>query len=137
MEPIIVRKRSSHRIFAAVFSIISLILIGVFAAHIGIIKALIASIPLLLILVPMFLYYFSWHLDFGRSHIVKHLFFRETRRYSYIQLRDVEKRFYGKEGYCITMTFLDGRTIWFRMDDEQAAQAIKKLKKHRSIRTPK
>ena len=94
-------------------------------------------IPILVILTPWTLYYLSWNIRFEEKMIVKSVFFRETNRFSYSMLREVVKRYYySEQNFTIRMSFVNGKTLQFRMDDENADKAARELKKHCSIKTP-
>lgn len=51
-------------------------------------------------------------------------------------LREVVKSFYASErNFTVRMYFVDGKVLQFRMDDENATQAVKTLLRHGSIKT--
>ena len=76
-------------------------------------------------------------MKFEEKVIVKCIFFTEISRCSYSTLRDVVKRYYTSErNFTIRMHFTNGKTLQFRMDDENAEKAVKVLQKYCSIKIP-
>lgn len=133
---VVVRKCKSHRVAIGVFSILAVVIITFCVLSFGVLEAILLYVPVLLIVTPMMLYYSTWQLRFEEKAIVKRLFFREVSRCSYVQLREVKKRYYVSErDYCVVMCFTDGKKFQFRMDDEGALQAVKTLQRHCSIKT--
>ena len=136
-KAIIVKKCKSHRIGIAVFAILMLIILTVCVLSLHSAAALLLYIPTLVILVPLTLYYLTWNIRFEEKVIVKRVFFLKISRFSYSELREAVKRYYTSErNFTIRMHFSNGKTLQFRMDDENAEKAVKALHKHCSIRTP-
>jgi hypothetical protein len=95
---------------------------------------LLICIPLLLPMIFLAMYYSTWQLRFDKKYIVKRLFFKEVKRYSYAQLQKVVKEHYiSEQQICVIMHLVDGKTLHFRMDDDGAIQALKQLSGHRTI----
>ena len=133
---IIVNKCKGHRVFIDVFSVVAVAAITICVVCLNMPVALLLHLPILLIVVPMVLYYSTWQLHFEEQYILKRVFFRDTKKYSYTQLREVTRRYYTSgNNFCVIMYFSDGTRIKFRMDDDGAAQAVKELQRHRSIKT--
>ena len=79
----------------------------------------------------------TWNIRFEDKTIVKSAFFADLSKFSYSALRDVVKRYYTSErNFTIRRHFTNGKTLQFRMDDENAEKAVKVLQKHCSIKTP-
>lgn len=131
-----VKKCKSHRIFICIFSGVMLAVITVLVLRLHMAVAMLFYIPLLAFVVPVTLYYTTWQLRFGKNKIEKKVFFRKTKSYSYGQLQEVVKGYYSSENnHCIRMHFSDGKTLQFRLDDENAAKAEKRLQKRCSFKT--
>ena len=130
---VIIKKCKSHRIFAAVFSLFLLGLLTALVIPIGI-EGLLLCIPLLLILLPLDLYYFTWQIRLEPKAVVKRIFFRETHRYLYSELKEVVKRHsLAERDLCIILIFRDQKMLSFRRMDDGYSAALKKLKHHGSI----
>lgn len=133
---ITVRKCKSHRAIIGVFSAVVVCLIVICVVYLNTPVALLLFLPILPIVTPMVLYYFTWQLHFDDKYIWKRVFFRETKKYSYAEFREVKRRYYTSENnFCVIMYFSDGRRIKFRMDDDGAGKAVKELQRHRSIKS--
>ena len=129
-----VKKCKKHRYVARFFTL----LLAAFPVILVItdqqsLLALVGCLPLLLS-VPMMLYYETWQIRFTAQGIEKSLFFRKTKRYSYVQLQEVTKGYYTSErDIVIRMVFTDKKAMQFRKDDENAEIAERRLQKHCSI----
>ena len=136
-KAIVVKKSKSHQAGIAVLAILIFVILTVCILPLYSVAALLLYIPTMIILAPLTLYYLTWNIRFEEKVIVKSVFFAEISRFSYSALREVVKRYYTSErNFTIRMHFMNGKTIQFRMDDENAEKAVKALLKHRSIKTP-
>ena len=136
-KAIVIKKRKSHRVVITVFSILMLAILTACVLELHGAVALLLYIPPLVILVPFTLYYLTWNIRFDEKFIVKSVFFIEMNRFSYSTLREVNKRYFSSEqNFAIRMHFMNGKTLQFRMDDENADRAVKIIQKHCSIRNP-
>ena len=136
-ETVIVKKCKAHRIGIVVFSIVMLTVLTfcVVAMHTPV--AILFYIPVLIILSPMVLYYLTWQIRFDKKGIVRYIFGKKARKYSFTMLREAVKSYYVSErNFTVRMHFIDGKVLQFRMDDENAVQAVKILQRHCSIRNP-
>lgn len=134
---IVVKKCKSHRITLAVFVTIMLVILTVFVWILHSPVALLLYIPPLVIFAPMALFFLTWNIRFEETQIVHSVFFREIHRFPYSMLREVVKRYYTSErNFTIRMHFANGKTLHFRMDDENAEKAVRAIQKHCSIKTP-
>ena len=132
---IVVRKCKTRRMFLAVFAAFVLVAITISAISLNDPAVLLFNIPILVIIAPMAIYFFSWQLYFDENQVQKRVFFRKVKTYSYVQLREVKRRYYTSENnFCVCMVFSDGKSIKFRMDDDGAQTAINELHRHRSIK---
>jgi hypothetical protein len=136
-KAIVLKKCKGHRIGIVAFSVAMLAVLTFCVIALRSAAAILLYIPILVILGPLTLYYLSWNIRFEEKVIVKRVFFREINRFSYSMLREVVKRYYTSErNFTICMHFVNGKTLQFRMDDENAGKATKKLQKYCSIKTP-
>ena len=136
-KAIVLKKCKSHRVGIVAFSVAILAVLTVCVIALRSAVAILLYIPILVILAPLTLYYLSWNIQFEEKVIVKSVFFRETNRFSYSMLREAVKRYYTSErNFTIRLHFVNGKTLQFRMDDESADKAMKKIQKHCSIKTP-
>ena len=85
------------------------------------------------IVLPLWLYYESWQIVFGTDGITKKVFLSSGRSYYWHQLRSVQHRHSYTEGQQIIMEFTDGKTLVFRLEDQNASKALSKISTHRSI----
>ncbi len=135
-KKVIVRRCESHRIGFSLGCVLMLILAAGSVPLLGWPVGAVLLIPVLTILGPMTLYYLTWQMRFEEKEIVRSVCYRKTRRYSYTMLRNVTRDFYYSErDYAVHMDFADGRTLRFRMRDENATEAVSVLKSHCSIKT--
>ena len=136
-KTVIVRKCKAHRMGLLVFSLLVLAVLTACVIAMQTPAAILLYIPFLIILSPMALYYLTWQIRFEDKEIVRSVFARKTRTYSFTMLRKVVKSYYLSEhNFSVRMYFLDDKTLQFRMDDENAIQAVKILQRHCSIKTP-
>ena len=136
-KAVVVRKCKSHRTGIAVFGILMFVILTIIILSFHSAAALLLYIPPMIILVHLTLYYLTWNIRFEDKTIVKSAFFADLSKFSYSALRDVVKRYYTSErNFTIRMHFTNGKTLQFRMDDENAEKAVKVLQKHCSIKTP-
>ena len=134
---IIVRKCKAHRTGLLVFSLLVLAVLTACVIAMQTPAAILLYIPFLIMLSPMALYYLTWQIRFEDKEIVRCVFGRKTSTYSFTMLREVVKSYYVSErNFTVRMYFLDGKMFQFRMDDENAIQAVKILQRHCSIKTP-
>ena len=136
-KPVIVKKCKHHRIGIVFLSIFLLAVLTVCVIATRTPVAILLYIPPLMLLFPMVLYYLTWQIRFEEEVIVRTVLGRKTRTYSFTMLREVVKRYYISElNNIVRMVFSDGKVLQFRMDDENAVQAVKILQRHCSIKTP-
>ena len=133
---VVVRRCKSHCIGFSLGCILMLMLAVACVPFFGWPVGVLMAIPVLVILGPMTLYYLTWQIRFEEKEIVRRVCFRKTRRYAYAMLRSASRGFYMSErDYVVHMDFADGKTLRFRMGDENAAKAVAVLKRHCSIET--
>ena len=136
-KTIVIQKCKSHRIGIAAFAILMFVILTVVVLSLHSASALLLYIPPLVIFAPLTLYFLTWNIRFEEKVIVKRVFFSEISSFSYSELREAVKRYYTSErNFTIRMHFVNGKTLQFRADDENADKAIHALQKHCSIKTP-
>ena len=130
----IVKKRKSHRILILSFWLLTLGFMIISVINMRDPKIFLIFIPILIPITLLGIYYYTWQLYLDQKYIVKRLFFREVKRYSYAQIQKIVKEhFVSEQQLCVVVYFVDGKTIHFRMDCDSAIQAVKILSKHRTI----
>ena len=135
-KTVIVKKCRSHRIGITVFCVAIFVALTVCVLAMRTPAALLLYVPFLVIAVPAALYFLTWQIRFGEKEVCRRVFFRDSKPYSYAMLREVVKNYYVSErNVTVRMHFTDGKTLQLRMDDENAATAIKVLQKHCSFKT--
>ena len=134
---IVIKKCKSHRIGISVLAILLLGILTACVLSLHRAAALLLYIPVLVLFAPLTIYFLTWNIRFEDKTIVKSAFFADLSKFSYSALREVVKRYYISErNFTIRMHFANGKTLQFRMDDENAEKAVKVLQKHCSIKTP-
>lgn len=136
-KTVIVRKCKAHRTGVLAFSLLVVSVLTACVIAMQTPAAILLYIPILIILSPVALYYLTWQIRFEDKEIVRSVLGRKTRTYSFTILREVVKSYYVSErNFTVRMYFLDGKMFQFRMNDENAIQAVKILQRHCSIKTP-
>ena len=132
---ICIKKPKSHRIGIRVLATVLLLLESVLllTSDIELIMLLVISVPILLIVLPLVLFYETWMIAFDNKYITQYLLGFEIITHSYRQIKKVTASRSYTEGAVIHILFLDGKTISFREDDENAQTAIKRIKSYCSI----
>ena len=135
-KTVIVKKCKSHRTVMVIFSVAMFVVLTMCVFAMQTAAALLFYVPFFVIWAPMTIYFLTWQIRFEKSGIVRKVFFRESKKYSFAMLREVVKSFYASErNFTVRMYFVDGKVLQFRMDDENATQAVKTLLRHGSIKT--
>ena len=133
---VVVRRQKIHRVGFAGGCILTLFLAVGLVPFAGCPVGVLIAMPVFGILGPMTLYYLTWQIRFEKTEIVRRVCFRKTRSYPYSMLRNVTKAFYYSEkDHVVQMDFVDGKTLRFRMRDENAILGLAELKRHCSIKT--
>ena len=136
MKSIIVKKCNSHRIavrfFTIVFLLVPAILSLCFKQTVWIMMLLCSPVAVGMIL--MLLYYETWKISFDSDGVRKMVFGVSGKAYSYHQIKDVISRLSYTEQGIVRITFIDNRSIKFRLEDENADKARKRMLSYHSIR---
>ena len=137
MKSIIVKKRNSHRIavwfFTIVFLLAPVILALCFKQTVWIMMLMCS--PVIAGMILMLLYYETWTISFDSDGVRKKVFGVSGKAYSYRQIKDVISRWSYTERGIVRITFTDNRFITFRLEDENAEKARKRLLSYHSIRS--
>lgn len=136
MKSIVVRKAYGHRIALRFFTALFLAAIAVIAAcfrQLAWIILLMCS-PVLAGMIGMLLYYETWQVILEQDGIRKRVFGFSGKARGYSQIKDVvTRRSYTEQG-IIRVTFSDNSSIKFRLEDENAEKAKKRILSYHSIR---
>ena len=120
------------RILAGICFLSLLIVIFSFGYDMGVI--LLICFPICCILITLLLYYETWKVTCGRDCIQKVCFFHTICSYSYNQITDAFLSQSYTEHSVLKVQFLSGKVLRFRLEDENADQALAKIRSHTSIR---
>ena len=111
---------------------------------VGIISITTKSLPIMLLTLPWFLlsfilwlYYKTWQIILEQKKIYKKVFFLRFKQYSYFEIKDAVIWHSYTESYSITISFSDGKSMQFRLTDENAKIAISRISSCRTVRTEK
>ena len=136
MKSIIVKKCNSHRIAVRFFTIVCLLVPAIlslcFKQTVWIMMLLCSPVTAWMIL--MLLYYETWKISFDSDGVRKKVFGVPGKAYSYHQIKDVISRLSYTEQGIVRITFIDNRSIKFRLEDENADKARKRILSYHSIR---
>lgn len=128
---ITVRKYKAERYcFRAL--VLALVLVMLFFIYPNLYGLLFA--PVILLSLPILIYMESWQIVFSGNGIQKKCFFRTVQSYSYAALTDAQLSYSCTMNEYVTLTFSDNKCIRFRLKDENAAKALKRIVAHRSVR---
>ena len=137
MKRIVVMKNRSHRVFA--------LIVGVAMALVPVITSAVTQITMgmmflclalaFMIVYPLVLYTMTWKLCFDPNGITRSVFGFRDKVHGYQEIRDAVCRYSSSDSaMIIRIVFADGKSVKFRMEDENAQKARKYLLSHHSIR---
>lgn len=136
MKSMVVRKAYGHRIALRFFTVLFLAAITAVAAcfrQLAWIMLLMCS-PVLAGMIGMLLYYETWQVIFEQDGVRKKVFGLSGKVHGYSQIKDaVTRRSYTEQG-IIRVIFTDNSSIKFRLEDENAEKAKKRILSYHSIR---
>lgn len=92
--------------------------------------SLIGTLPILYI----WLYYQMWSISFSERQITIKRFLRKAKIYTYSQIKDGRISNSYTLHQNIFLRFSDGRSCLFRLEDENAKNALKIIQTHSSLR---
>lgn len=93
-----------------------------------------AFAPWLLIMSILLFYFESWQVDVRPNSISSKVFHIKTATYSYQQIQDAYITYSFTNHHYIMLTFTDGKKIKFRLEDENARNAVRIISSHYTIR---
>lgn len=135
MKKITVRKNGCHRagiwMISLVFLFITIVLL--FCTHSSWLIVSVSCTPWLLVLVALVFYYETWTISFCSNEIRQKCLFIETK-HTYSQIKDVTISYSYTDHAYVSIFFVDGSTLRFRMKDKNAESALAKIRSHHSIR---
>ncbi len=127
---ILVKKNSAQRMgIRTVTALFSVLMAVLFFSEPKLLLCLFGLLPVILVL----FYYESWSIRFSPTGISQKIFFTE-RTYPYHQLVSVFRTYStAARGTVIRMVFSNGKSFQFRMDDNNAPQAVNWILSHKAI----
>lgn len=135
-KTIVVRKKPAQRygllaLFITMTCLSAFFGIATFPLYYYGLLSLIGTIPILYI----WIYYQMWSISFSPKHITIKCFLRKSRIYAYSQITDGCITDSYTLHRCVILRFNDDRGCQFRMEDENAKAALKKIQAHCSLRS--
>lgn len=98
------------------------------------VQSFLLFLPIILPVFFIVLYYEIWQLALGPSEITIKRLFLGAKTYSYGQITDAYVAYSYTLHEHICLSFSDGAKIRFRMEDENASIARRRIQSHHSIR---
>ena len=134
---ITVRKNKKHRIGIFLFMIAVGILAGIISISAKSLPIILLTLPWFLLIFVLWIYYETWQIILEPKKIYKKVFFLRSKQYSYFEIKDAVIWHSYTESYSITISFSDGKSMQFRLTDENARIAISRISSCRTVRTEK
>ena len=134
-KSITVRKNEKHRIGIFLFMIAVGILVGIISILAKSLSITLLTLPWFLLSFALWLYYETWKIILEPKKIYKKVFFLRSKQYSYFEIKDAAIWHSCTEFNCITISFADGKSMQFRLTDENAGAAISRISSCRTVRT--
>lgn len=136
MNTIIVKKKKAHRIGIRIITLLFAICFGIISFYFASYDLYYALLflPWLVMILMLWLYYETWQIWFQTDGITKKVFFITGKKYSYHLIKDVVRYFANREGFYYKLVFISGKKMRFRLEDENADKAVKRIHSHHSIR---
>ena len=137
MKTIVVKKKRSHRVFALIVGVGTVLMpvITSVITRISMGMMLLCFAPAFLIGFPLVWYTVTWKLCFDANGITNSVMGFRGKIHGYQEIRDAVCRYSSSDSAMIVrIIFADGKSVKFRMDDENAQKARKHLLSHHSIR---
>ena len=134
---ITVRKNKKHRIGIFLFMIAVGILVGIISITTKSLPITLLTLPWFLLIFVLWIYYETWQIILEPKKIYKKVFFLRSKQYSYFEIKDAVIWHSYTESYSITISFSDGKSMQFRLTDENARIAISRISSCRTVRTEK
>ena len=132
---ITVRKNEKYRTGIFLFMIAVGILVGIISITTKSLPIMLLTLPWLLLSFALWLYYETWKIILEPKKIYKKVFFLRSKQYSYFEIKDAVIWHSYMESQVITISFSDGKSMQFRLTDENAGAAISRISSCRTVRT--
>ena len=81
------------------------------------------------------IYYETWKIILEQKKIYKKVFFLRSKQYSYFEIKDAVIGHSYTESNSITISFSNGKSMRFRLTDENAGIAVSRISSCRTVRT--
>ena len=134
---ITVRKNEKYRIGTFLLMITVGILVGIISITTKSLPITLLTLPWFLVIFILWCYYQTWQIILEQKKIYKKVFFLRFKQYSYFEIKDAVIWHSYTESYSITISFSDGKSMQFRLTDENARIAISRISSCRTVRTEK
>lgn len=96
---------------------------------------LLVFFPWILLSLCVLLYYETWKICFFADRIQTSVFIFHSRNYSYNSIIDAVKSYSFTDRSYVTIIFNNGCRIRFRLEDQNANKAVRKIQSHHSLRS--
>ena len=137
MKTIVVKKKRSQRLFALSMGVAT-VLVAVITSlitRISMRMMLLCVAPAFLIGFPLVWYTVTWKLCFDANGITNSVLGFRGKIHGYQEIQDAVCRYSSSDSALIVrIVFADGKSVKFRMNDENALKARKNLLSRHSIR---
>ena len=137
MKTIVVMKNRSHRVFALIVGVATALVPVIISVvtRITMGTMLLCFVPAFMIVYPLVLYTVTWKLCFDSNGMTNSVFGFRGEIHDYQEIQDAVCRYSSSDSaMIIRIVFADGKSVKFRMEDENAQKARKHLLSRYSIR---
>ena len=139
-KTVVVRQPTAHRVFVTILSVLFMSVTVFLSVYLWIF-AQEGSGPVFLLLilfeggicVPLTLWHITWRVTLDERGVRKEVFGRTTRSYAWTQVQGVERFKPTGELSYIYVLFMDGKNLSFRIDWENALEAMVFLQSRFSV----
>ena len=139
-KTVVVRQPTAHRVFVTILSVLFMSVTVFLSVYLWIFaQEGSGPVSLLLILfeggicVPLTLWHITWRVTLDEQGVRKEVFGRTTRSYAWTQVQGVERFKPTGELSYIYVLFMDGKNLSFRIDWENALEAMALLRSRFSV----
>lgn len=134
---ITVRKNEKYRTGIFLFMIAVGILVGIISITTKSLPIILLTFPWFLLIFILWFYYETWKIILEPKKIYKKVFFLRSKQYSYFEIKDAVIWHSYTESNSLTISFSNGKSMRFRLTDENAGIAISRISSCRTLRTEK
>ena len=132
---ITVRKNEKYRTGIFLFMIAVGILVGIISITTKSLPIILLTFPWFLLIFILWFYYETWKIILEPKKIYKKVFFLRSKQYSYFEIKDAVIWHSYTESNSITISFSNGKSMRFRLTDENAGIAVSRISSCRTVRT--